>query len=169
MKIYDPRKILVPIDFSEYSEGVIEAGVDIARDRGATVTVLHVARESDYLAHYGGEFHASNISSSKLRDDAWHLLESRLKALVNKAAQGACVEEILIWGSPVRDILSVAEHGGHDLIVMATEGRRMLSRFFLGSVTEEVIRRAPCPVLAIRAKVAEKILAPQKFEEAVAN
>lgn len=166
MKIYDPKKILVPVDFSELSAGVIRAGVDIARDRGASVTVLHVARESDYITHYGEEIHSAGISPSKLRDDAWIALESRLKSLVREAAPGANVEGSLIWGSPVRDILDVAERGGYDLIVMATQGRRMLSRLFLGSVTEEVIRRAPCPVLAVRAKIAEKILAPPKLAEA---
>ncbi len=169
MKIYDPRKILVPVDFSELSPGVIQAGVDIARDRGASVTVLHVARESDYLAHYGGEFHSANISVSKLRDDAWATLEARLKDLVRGVSAGTNIEVSLLWGSPVRDILGVAERGGYDLIVMATHGRRMLSRFFLGSVTEEVIRRAPCPVLAVRARIAEKNIALPKLEEAAVN
>lgn len=169
MKIYDPKKILVPVDFSELSEGVIQAGVDITRHRGASVTVLHVARESDYLAHYGGEFPGSSISVSKIRDDAYLALEGRLKDLVRRVTPGSGAEASLIWGSPVRDILQVAERGGYDLIVMATHGRRMLSRFFLGSVTEEVIRRAPCPVLAVRARVAEKNLAPPVLEEAAVN
>lgn len=169
MKIYDPKKILVPVDFSELSAGVIQAGVDIARDRGASVTVLHVARESDYIANYGDEFHGAGISVGKLRDDAWIALEARLKNLIRAHTRGANVEASLIWGSPVRDILDTAERGGYELIVMATQGRRMLSRFFLGSVTEEVIRRAPCPVLAVRAVFAEKILAPPKLEEASVN
>ncbi len=75
----------------------------------------------------------------------------------------------LMWGSPVRDIIQIAESGRFDLIVMATHGRMMLSRFFLGSVTENVIRRAPCPVLAIRAKVAETILASAGLEQAAMN
>ncbi len=159
MKIYDPKKILVPIDFSELSGGVIQAGLDIAQHREAEVTVLHVAKDTDYLSHYGGEFPGTSISVSKLREDAWTVLDGRLKDLVKRLTTSPKVSTDLIWGNPVRDILRIAESGRFDLIVMATHGRRMLSRFFLGSVTEEVIRRAPCPVLAIRAKAAEEILA----------
>jgi nucleotide-binding universal stress UspA family protein len=169
MKVYDPKKILVPVDFSDLSAGVIQAGVDIAQLRGAEVTVLHVAKENDYLSHYGGEFPGASISVSKLRDDAWMSLDSRLKDLVKQVAGGREVKADLMWGSPVRDIVHIAESGSFDLIVMATHGRRMLSRFFLGSVTEEVIRRAPCPVLAIRAKVAEELRIGAEVHGAAVN
>ncbi len=169
MKIYDPKKILVPIDFTELSQGVIQAGFEIAEHRDAEVTVLHVAKDTDYLAHYGGEFPGTSISVSKLRDDAWMSLDSRLKDLVRRVTTSPKVHPDLIWGSPVRDIIRIAESGGFDLIVMATHGRRRLSRFFLGSVTEEVIRRAPCPVRAIRAKVAEGVLVGAAMDEAAMN
>ena len=55
------------------------------------------------------------------------------------------------------------------MIVMATHGRGGVSRFLLGSVTEQVIRRAPCPVLAIRAKVARERLAAAGTERALAG
>ncbi len=164
MKIYDPKKILVPIDFSELSGGVIQAGVDIAQHREAEVTILHVAKETDYLSHYGGEFPGTSVSVSKLREDAWMELDGRLKDLVKRLTNSPKVSTELIWGNPVRDIVRIAESEHFDLIVMATHGRRMLSRFFLGSVTEEVIRRAPCPVLAIRAKAAEEIFAGARVQ-----
>ncbi len=169
MKIYDPKKILVPVDLSELSASIIQAGVEIAQHRDAEVTVLHVAKDSDYYSDYGGEFHGTSLTVSRLKDDAWMALDSQLKGLVARVTSNPKVSINLMWGSPVRDIIQIAESGSFDLIVMATHGRMMLSRFFLGSVTENVIRRAPCPVLAIRAKVAETILASAGLEQAAMN
>ncbi len=66
MKIYDPKKILVPVDFSELSAAIIQAGVEIAQHRDAEMTVLHVAKDSNYLSHYGGELHGTGLTVIRL-------------------------------------------------------------------------------------------------------
>ena len=156
MKIYDPKKILVPVDFSELSLKVLQAAAEIGENRNAEVHVLHVAKESNYLHNYGADFAPPKISIDLFKEDARVELESQLEDLVKKVSTRAKLKNILVWGIPVKEIVKISESGDFDLIVMATHGRKGLSRLFIGSVTEEVIRRAPCPVLAIRAKVVEE-------------
>ncbi|MBI2179056.1 MAG: universal stress protein [Candidatus Tectomicrobia bacterium] len=168
MKIYDPKKILVPVDFSEFSKGVLRAAVEIAEKWDAEALVLHAAKESDYApampggmaAYEGYAGRAATVfpGRSKLLEDARAQLESRLEGMMRQAAAGPKVRAEVAWGDPLKEILRAAEAEDCDLIVMATHGRQGLSRFLLGSITEQVIRRAPCPVLAVRAKVAEERL-----------
>ncbi len=172
MKIYDPKKILVPVDFSEFSMGVLQAAVEIGEKWDADVLVLHVGKESDYVSAtpaafaaegtYTSRYAPSFPDRSKLLEDARMQLESQLREMTQRASAGPKVRPEVAWGDPRREILRTAEAGNYDLIIMATHGRRGLSRFLLGSVTEQVIRRAPCPVLAVRAKVAERRLVPAK-------
>jgi len=68
-----------------------------------------------------------------------------------EAAGALQVETQLLHGFAAGEILSFAEQGGFDLIVMGSHGRRGLIHAFLGSVAERVLRRAPCPVLTVRA------------------
>jgi len=164
MNIYQPKRILIPADFSDYTPGVLRAAAEIARRWGAEMHVLHIAKESDHVPHAMGVYdgprggYAMGIADrSKLLEDARLHLQSRLEQLLQQAgAAGPKAHAEVMWGEPEEEILRTAEHGGHDLIIMATHGRRGLSRMFLGSVTEDVIRRAPCPVLVMRDKVAQE-------------
>jgi nucleotide-binding universal stress UspA family protein len=163
MKIYDPKKILVPVDFSEMSPAVIEAAVEIGELRNAEVDLLHVAQEPhppSYLGEaytpYGEGYAPSTSFPDKLTEVTRVRLENQLEDMARKVPARAKVKTTLLWGNPAKEIVKEAESGKFDLIVMATHGREGMSRLFIGSVTEEVLRRAPCPVLAIRTKVAEE-------------
>jgi len=163
MKIFDPKKILVPVDFSELSPAVIQAAVEIGEIRNAEVDVLHVAEEPKIPSYYGdgytpygyGQTTITSIQD-KLMEDARTRIEHRLEDMVRKVPRRAKVKTTLLWGNPVKNIIQMSESGNFDLIVMATHGRKGMNRYFVGSVTEEVIRRAPCPVFVIRTKVAEE-------------
>ncbi len=89
-------------------------------------------------------------------EDARTKTENRLEDMARKVPARVKVKTTALWGKPAKEIVQEAESGKFDLIVMATHGREGMSRFFIGSVTEEVIRRASCPVFVIRAKVAEE-------------
>ncbi len=156
MKIYDPKKILVPVDFSELSPAVIQAAVEIGEIRNAEVKVLHVAKEPNYSSYYGDGYTSNTTLPDQLREDTRARIESQLEDMARKVPARVKVKTTVLWGNPVKEIVQEAKSGNFDLIVMATHGRKGLNRFFIGSVTEEVIRRAPCPVLAIRAKVAKE-------------
>lgn len=86
------------------------------------------------------------------------LLEAIERSLADLRARterpGLMVASRAIQGDPALEICEVARQAGHDLIVMGTHGRTGLTRLFLGSVAERVIREAPCPVLVVRPKSA---------------
>jgi len=162
MTIYDPKKILVPVDLSELSIGVLRAGKVMAELRDAELKVLHVAQESDYIPSFRGGGYPSEftrrmaIPLNKMLEEAQAKLENRLDSMLKQISAGPKVASILLWGEPIEEILRIAEAEDFDLIVMATHGRKGLNRLFIGSVAEQVIRRAPCPVLVIRDKVIDE-------------
>ncbi len=176
MKIYEPKKILVPVDFSELSQSVIQAAMEIGEVRNAEVEVLHVAKEPKIPAYYGdgytpyGDSYTTSTGfPNNLREDTRTRIENRLESMARKISPRTKVKTTLLWGDPAKAIVQVAKSGNFDLIVMATHGREGMNRLFIGSVTEEVIRRAPCPVFAIRAKVMEERVAIGTLEGAEIN
>jgi universal stress protein A len=68
-----------------------------------------------------------------------------------EATERMTAETMLLQGVPFAEIIQFARDGNYDLIVMGTHGRSGFKHALLGSVTEKVIRKAPCPVLTIRA------------------
>lgn len=167
MKLFDPKKILAPVDFSELSQGVVQAAVEIGELRDAEVLVLHVAKEPRYPTYYGDGASSTALLPEKMKEDARARLESQLDDLVKKVSRKPSVRTNLLWGgNPAKDIVQVSQSGNFDLIVMGTHGRSGVSRIFIGSVAEEVIRRAPCPVFVVRAKVVEERLAQSALEGA---
>lgn len=147
MKTFAPKKVLVPVDFSEFSKEALEAAKSIAELRGAEITVLHVMVEPQASVPYEVYIDWQKVKG-EIRADAEKLL-AKMVASNGAAAKAA---KRLEWGEPASTIARVAKEGSFDLIVMATHGRTGLSRLFLGSVAEGVIRHAPCPVLSFRPK-----------------
>jgi nucleotide-binding universal stress UspA family protein len=108
-------------------------------------------RGSEHIAYYAGEF--SGVAGMERVDEESKILaETRLRNMLDELAAGSKVQPRIVTGDPVSEIIQHAEAEDIDLIVMATHGRRGLSRLLMGSVTEQVVRCAPCPVLSIRAK-----------------
>lgn len=149
MNICDPKKILLPVDLSLISKEVLRAGLELGRQREAEVCVLHVVRGTDQMAYYSGEFSGA-IGLERVDEDSKRLAEARLEKILQETTASTNVRQIIATGDPINEIVQCAELENIDLIIMATHGRRGLSRLLFGSVTEQVIRCAPCPVLAIR-------------------
>jgi nucleotide-binding universal stress UspA family protein len=147
MKKFAPQKILVPVDFSDFSREALAAATGIAELRGAEITLLHVMIEPQASVPYEVYIDWQKVKG-EIRADAEKLL-AQMAAPGTSA--GKAVKR-LEWGEPASTIVQVAKEGSFDLIVMATHGRTGLSRLFLGSVAENVIRHAPCPVLSFRPK-----------------
>lgn len=145
MKKFEPKKILVPVDFSDFSQQALSSAAEIAELRGAEITVMHVMVEPQTSVPYEVYIDWQKVKG-EIKADAEKLLgEMAEKACVSKKAA-----KVLVWGEPASVVNETAESGGFDLIVMATHGRTGLSRLFLGSVAENVIRHAHCPVLVMR-------------------
>src|SRR5262245_23816093 len=138
-------KILYPTDFSTIGQTSLEMATSLARDRGATLLIVHV--EEPPLAYGGGELYYGIEEPN--RDD----LKRMLVEVVPTDPAVPC-EHRLVVGAPARAIVELAESEGADLIVMATHGRTGLFRMLMGSVAEEVVRKAKCPVQTVKAAAA---------------
>jgi len=147
MKKFAPKKILVPVDFSEFSEDALEAAEGIAELRGAKITILHVMVEPQTSVPY-----EVYVDWQKVKNDIRVDAEKMLGEMIVKAKLNGSADKRLEWGEPSTLITKLAKEESFDIIVMATHGRTGLSRLFLGSVAENVIRHASCPVLVMRTK-----------------
>src|SRR5215831_6680988 len=138
------ERILCPVDFSEFSTRAYEYAHSLARQYRAKLFVQHVAEP--FLS-----IHHTQISQDVI-DQVYSQEVAEVKQKVRElAAPRDQVEpEIVLERGPVADsILQFAECRDIDLIAMGTHGRRGLDRVVLGSVTERVLRKARCPVLAV--------------------
>jgi nucleotide-binding universal stress UspA family protein len=143
------RRILVPVDFSDAARPVAEYARDMARDRGASLTLLHVVGVPSTPLDPAYGVAADPKILRDLQDGAARGLEE-LAESVRKA--GVPVETKVLLGAPSREIVRAAREGGADLVVIGTHGRTGLRHVFLGSVAENVVRLCPCPVLTLRLK-----------------
>ncbi len=132
-------KILCPVDFESNSIAALGIAGELAQERKAALDVLHVVP-----IPLGPEV---AIPFDKLEGRA----RSRLERLARQKLDSKlrCALHVRT-GDPAGEVIRLAEQTGADLIVMATHGRRGLTRFVLGSVAERVVREAPCPVLTIK-------------------
>lgn len=149
------KRILCPIDVSERGGEALAYAVDYARQHQAKLSLLYVLPGDE--GSIPTELYRRDENSGGA-DLAWaqQTAKEKLRAL----AQAQAVEEsscdILIHtGDPATVILEIADTIQAGLIVMATHGRSGLARFFLGSVTERVIRESLCPVLTVRGTESE--------------
>ena len=143
----DFRTVLVTTDFSDTSRKAFPLARDVADKYGAKLVAVYV--EEDRLPPLILEYTDVGIE---------HLAEQQHARAVERLAKFAA-EEIpdhlrselqVATGSPHEEIVRLAEQLHADLIVMATHGRGFISHAVLGSTTERVVRRAPCPVLVVR-------------------
>jgi len=125
------RRILCPVDFSDLSRHAMVLAAAVARRLGAELTVLHVAPPAT----------AAGSLSTALHD-----------FVAPAGAAGIMVHTALAEGDPFTCILEQAQALPADLIVMGTHGRRGFDRWVLGSVTERVLHRAPCPVMTVNGR-----------------
>jgi nucleotide-binding universal stress UspA family protein len=132
------RQILVPIDWSASSVRAFRLATSLAREHGGRLLLLHVVPLPAVMYGPPAESYLDH-----LREEL-----DRMKG----SDPGVGAECLLAEGDPARAILSAVREGRCDLIVMGTHGRKGLNRLLTGSVAEEVVRKAPCPVLTVKAE-----------------
>ena len=135
------KHILVPTDFGEPAERATEYALALAKKFEAKLTLMHVYSIPTYGYAEGFAWPVEELGKA-----AQKALETAVAAVKQRSAG---IESTLVMGAPWEQILLVAKQRAVDLIVMGTHGRRGLSRMFLGSVAERVVRMSPVPVLAI--------------------
>jgi len=143
------ERILCPTDFSEFSERALRRAVSLARWFEARVTALHVTpRRLPWAvpAEYGRYLSVpADLLQSCQEEEAKELA----RFVEPHLGDGTPIETKLVEGDPGREIQAAAEAMPADLVVMGTHGRSGFEHLLLGSVTEKVLRRAPCPVLTV--------------------
>ncbi len=144
-------KILAPTDLSELSQAGVRYALNLAKAVGAEVTVYHVVNYEE-LIQYGEKMamdRASRPADSILERDQI-VLSRFIREHFADLIPSVKVHEKVELGNPDVNIVEEAEKERAGLIVISTHGRTGLSHMLLGSVTEKVVRHAPCPVLSIR-------------------
>ncbi len=144
---FQVRKILLPTDFSKASEVALDAVVGLAPRLEASVTALHVVQLPERLGPYEAWLYDHAEVEQAVIKEARALLA---KLMHEKVPPTIPVDWKVLSGPPHAEIIAAAEVGHYDLIVMSTHGRSGFASFWMGSVTERVLRHAPCPVLTIR-------------------
>jgi nucleotide-binding universal stress UspA family protein len=157
-------RILLAIDDSTFSDAAVDAVIAQFGQRGHEVRVLHAADWErrlpvPYLFAEGAEAARSVLS---FRDTLIHEAAERVCRIVERLrAAGFTVEmEIRREGDPRTAILEMADQWPADLIVVGSHGRSGLDRFLLGSVSERVVRHAPCSVEVVRPSTRSHPAAP---------
>jgi nucleotide-binding universal stress UspA family protein len=144
----DLRRILVPTDFSKSSQNALIYAVAFAQKFRAEVRLLHVVQD---LALFIPE---AMLVVPPVAPPVEQFREAARTAL-QRAVSELGVADVVIHpevaeGVPYDAIIRFAKEHDIDLIVMGTHGHTGLAHMLLGSVSEKVVRRAPCPVLTVR-------------------
>lgn len=139
------KRILAPTDFSELSQAGVRYALEMAKSLGAEVIVYHVIGVAEeWLASHDDFYSVKELVEEQkgVMDD---LLRENFTDILCQVTIRAEVEV----GVPHKMIVEKAIVEKADIIVMSTRGKSGLSRILIGSVTEKVVGRAPCPVLSV--------------------
>jgi nucleotide-binding universal stress UspA family protein len=156
----------VPTDFSDTSDAALEAARDFAAAHGASLHLLHVFEDIYAATAFAPEVYG--VVPLEVRQSALEAARKALAAriLPDDEARFRVTTEI-VTGNPGRSIVEQAVVLGADLIVMGTHGRSGVVHLLLGSVTEKVIRTAPCPVLTVRRSYTGEAARPKEHVASV--
>lgn len=141
------RRILWPTDFSPVAEAALPYAVDLAARDGAELVLLHVLTPaaSYAVAEVPGDLWV------QIQKRNWAAAREQLRSLAKRVKSPKVrAHTMVVEGVATEQILRVAKRLRCNLIVLATHGRTGLGHVFIGSVAENVVRRASCPVLTIR-------------------
>ena len=153
------KKILLPLEFTEFSQGVFNCAVQMARNSDAKIIVLSVINSRDIQS-------VESIVSMGYDVDAEHYvkeIKNDRKQQLNKMADEAEIDKDKVkimfkTGKPVDEILKAIEKEAPDLVIMGTRGRGSLENSVMGSVANKIFKKSPVNVLSYRNKAVQKSL-----------
>jgi nucleotide-binding universal stress UspA family protein len=144
------KKILVGCDFSPDSGQALNHALSLAQEFEAElhlVNVIEAPSQPNFLK-------AEQATPAEIQEDFRQLLSQKLKDLVPEEARHWCSPQTnILEGQPYEELAKYAESNGIDMIVMGIRGHGLVKTLFLGSTTDRVVRRAPCPVLSVGSTV----------------
>jgi nucleotide-binding universal stress UspA family protein len=139
------KNVLYATDFSPTSNGALPYATAICRCFGATLHTVHVLSEASTLLMAGG---TDYVSLGTLYDDAQNAAKERLEQ-ISAGFEGIRHHNYVGHGPVWGNLHAILQKNEIDLIVVGTHGRTGLGKLLLGSVAEDILRHAPCPVLTI--------------------
>lgn len=144
-----PKRIVVPLDGSDFSFRAAKYALSLARLTGGEIICVHAIADLPYKEYMGpGIFTVTHyIDETKKHAEEWF---SQVKAMAAKEGIKVTADTIFNLPSVPESIISYAVEQKADLIVIGTRGRTGLKRLVLGSVASGVVAHASCPVLVVR-------------------
>ncbi len=143
--------IVVPVDFSDASETLLRSAINIARAYGASIQALHVYQDVfSVLSMRTFDLSEEVVENVMLRE-----IDAKFDQLLGAVTTDVPVTRVLRKGETAEEILDFVKEIHADLIVIATNARSSIEQFFIGSITQRIVRYASCPVLTLHALDAE--------------
>jgi len=154
-------KVLVPIDGSRHAHTALQTALELAEVHGSELEILHVTSYSEEYASMGPEPGGEDSEEPasppewieeymvKLRESDEKMLSQALEE-AEKLHPGLKIASKLLWGRPGKAIISEAEEGGFDLVVIGSRGLGGLAGLVLGSVSQHVVEESKVPVLVVK-------------------
>ncbi len=145
-----PKKILVPTDFSKYSDRALKQALDIAVEYHAAVHVLHVVDSKLRSTMDEGAHLIVNADEIRALERGFvTMARERLREQIAKFPESKEVKvtQRVTTGLPAEEILRDQQRKGVDLIVIASLGQSGIAKYLIGSVARNVLKGAKCPVL----------------------
>jgi len=143
------KKLLVPLDTSQFAECVLDHVKDMAVTRNIPEVVLLTVNESTYepyAAHLDPE--VVKLARERVAQQALEYLDKTKNAL---GLTDSIVTTVMRTGQAEDEILNYIKNNGVDIVVMSSQGRSGISKWLLGSVAERVIKNSPVPVFVVPA------------------
>jgi nucleotide-binding universal stress UspA family protein len=143
-------KILIPIDFSDYSKSALRYAVDFSKCFKAEIHLIYVVEPVIYPPDFSmGQIAIPSVNAEwddRAKEELAKLAKTEIPTDVKSKI-------ILKTGKPFLEIIETATEEDIDLIIIATHGHSGVEHILFGSTAEKVVRKAPCPVLTLREPV----------------
>jgi universal stress protein A len=166
-----PKRILVPIDFSEHSQRALKYAIEVAKQSGAKIYLLHVVEQKlvqciddyclneDLIKKMAGQVAPSSTDDTAFGEmikqveaewlkNAKEKIQSLLSGIAE--AKGLDITADVRSGIPYHEIVQEQKARDIDTIIMPSQGKTGIQSFYLGSTSEKVVRHAPCTVTVVR-------------------
>lgn len=148
--MFKPKKILVPTDFSEYSDKALGKALDIAKEEGSEILLFHVIHadfQTCVVDYCFTEYEIKSIKDRMFKAATENMQKGLDKFPLSKEIK---VSTEVRNGVPYEEILKYQEEKGVDLIVISSHGRSAIKAYFMGNVTSRVLKQAKCEVLLVK-------------------
>lgn len=150
------KNVLFATDFSSCSKAALPYATAISRHFGSTLNLAHVLSDVSLVGMTGG---VDYVSMSTIYEDAHEEAKGKLEQVCQNLP-GITHRQYVLHGPVWANLAAIVQENGIDLIVLGTHGRTGLGKLLLGSVAEDILRHAPCPVLTVGPMVSGRAKLP---------